>query len=80
MTPEHRQELDALFNFIGTYERTGRTPRQFWAEFDAKAAWVEAEAAQAGDGSQLAEYFLEVRDFAHEAFGGPPESLDDVME
>ncbi|MGH8075612.1 MAG: hypothetical protein ACREO4_16300 [Lysobacter sp.] len=80
MTPDQTTRLAALDAFVGGYVRTGKTCRQFWDEFWAKAADLQAEASATGPESDLSIALYEIVDSAHEGFSGNPATYDDVME
>lgn len=77
MTPEQATQLDAHETFIHGFRRTGRTCRQFWAEFDFHSKGVNAAAME---DDALADRYFDQLDSAHDAFPAVPDSMDEVME
>ena len=72
--------LKELDEFLMNYQRAGKTYGQFWNDFDEAGKIIDAQ-ARADDADQgLVEAYFEIVDKAHEAFGGPPEMMDKVME
>lgn len=80
MTPEQSSQLDALESFVVTYQRAGRTRRQFWDEFIVASGDFERLAFGDDADGDLSNRYFEILDFAHECYGCSPEREDEVME
>ena len=80
MTPEQSDLLDALERFVTDYQRPGKTRRQFWDAFHQRAGDLDGLAFAEDANEDLQNRYFEILDYAHEAYGGPEESLDEVME
>lgn len=80
ITPDQHKRLKELDEFVMNYQRAGKTYSQFWDDFDEAGKVVDAQARADDADEDLVEVYFEIVDEAHEAFGGPPEKMDQVME
>ncbi len=80
MTPEQTTALNHLAAWLRSFERSGRTRREFWSEFGARAGDLEAQAFADDADPDLREAYLSVVDDAHREYGGPDDIADDVMD
>lgn len=80
MTPAQHEALEALSSFVIGYQRTGRTRRQFWEEFHARAAAFDADAFADDADPDLRERYFEILADADDAgYSVPDDRLDEVM-
>ena len=80
MNPEHNTRLNDLEAFSMGFQRIGRTRRQFWAEFHERSGDLQSLAFADEADHDLRSRYFEILDDAHEAYGGPDEVMDEVME
>lgn len=80
ITPAHHKRLKELDEFVMNYQRAGKTYGQFWDDFHEAGKVIEAQARADDADEDLVEAYFEIVDGAHEAFGGPPEKMTQVME
>ena len=80
MTPEQSEQLDALERFVMDYARSGSTRRHFWNDFHHRAGELEGLAFAQDANEDLQNRYFKVLDQAHQAYGGPDEVMDEVME
>lgn len=80
-----REDLDtrlrALWEWVGAYDRQGKTRRQFWEEFGSQAGDLE-QLVWADDADEaLREHYTEILVLAGDlGYEGPDEAMDEVME
>lgn len=81
MRPDHARRLEALDAFVLSFERQGRTRRQFWEQFHSLAAGLGDEAFADVADPELRERYCEILANADDAgFTCPDDRLDEVME
>ena len=80
MTSDHTHQLDALESFVRSFDRSGKTRRQFWEEFGDVAGELEGLAFAADGDPHLSDRYTDILAMAdHAGYAGPDDQLDDVM-
>lgn len=80
MTPDHARQLDALETLVRSFDRHGKSRRQFWDEFEALAGDMEQLAFAADADPELSNRYTDILAMADDAgYAGPDDQLDDVM-
>lgn len=71
MTPDQLQSLDDLSAWMMGFRVSGRTRREFWAEFQERAKDIEPLVAAEDADPDLRNYFGEIWSDAHDLYGAP---------
>lgn len=80
MNPDQKRALEDLTAWLHAYQRSGRTRREFWSEFNERAAALEQQAYAIDADPELHEAYMSLLDAAHEGYGAPDELPDDVKD
>lgn len=81
ITDEQDAQLQALWEWVGTFDRIGKTRRQFWDAFDQQSGNLAKEAWNEGASDQLRERYTDILSLADDlGYNGPDEIMDQVME
>ena len=80
VTDEHDARLRDLWDWVLSYQPTGKTRRQFWDAFDERAGDLRKHAWASDADEALRERWVDVLSLADDrGFGGPDETQDDPM-
>ena len=81
ITPEQEIRLTALMAWVGKFDRTGKTRRQFWSAFEEQEGDLGKLAFAGGADTVLAERYTDILAMADDmGYAGPDEIMDEVME